>query len=114
MFFGRFTRTKSSCSVTKFTQTNAATNRLQDGQARSTAKIEYHANVALTAINIAKFEHWVRQNKQHPPFSMADVKALYHNQLLIERFFTIFPNQAELIKNDPKIKKLYNFGLIAA
>lgn len=45
---------------------------------------------------------------------MADVKTLYHNQLLIERFFTIFPNQAELIKNDQKIKKLYNFGLIAA
>jgi hypothetical protein len=87
---------------------------LQDCQARSVNKIEYHANVALTAINIAKFEHWLKENKQYQPFSMADIKTLYHNQLLMERLFSIFPNQAKLIKNDPKIKELYNFGLIAA
>lgn len=87
---------------------------LQDCQARSTNKIEYHANVALTAINIAKIEHWLKENKQYLPFSMADIKTLYHNQLLMERLFSIFPNQTKLIKNDPKIKELYNFGLIAA
>lgn len=87
---------------------------LQDCQARSTAKIEYHANVALTAINVAKFEHWIAENKQQRPFSMADVKTLYHNHLLMERFFCIFPKQAELLKNDPKIKELYSFGLLAA
>jgi Transposase DDE domain len=87
---------------------------LQDCQARSTAKIEYHANVALTAINVAKFEHWIGENKQQQSFSIADVKTLYHNQLLMERFFCIFPKQAELLKNDPKIKELYSFGLMAA
>lgn len=87
---------------------------LQDCQARSTNKIEYHANLALTAINVAKFEHWIGENKQYQAFSMADVKTLYHNQLMMERLFNIFPNQAEFIKNDPKIKELYNFGLIAA
>jgi hypothetical protein len=62
----------------------------------------------LTTINIAKFEHWLdRANAQQKPFSMADVKTLYHNQLLIERFFTIFPDVAELTKNNPKIKELY-------
>jgi hypothetical protein len=87
---------------------------LQDCQARSTNKIEYHANTALTTINVAKFEHWLDKDKQEMSFSMADVKTLYHNKLLIERFFQIFPDNAELIKNNPKIKELYNFGSIAA
>lgn len=87
---------------------------LQDCQARSTNKLEYHANTALTAINVAKFEHWLNTDKQRQSFSMADVKTLYHNSLLIERFFQIFPDNAELIKNNPKIKELYHFGSIAA
>ncbi len=87
---------------------------LQDCQARSTNKIEYHANTALTAINVAKFEHWLNTDKQQESFSMTDVKTLYHNTLLMERFFQIFPDNAELIKNNPKIKELYNFGSIAA
>jgi hypothetical protein len=88
---------------------------LQDCQARSVNKLEYHWNTSLTAINIAKFEHWLDASKhQQQPFSMADVKTLYHNQLLIERFFTIFPEVAELTKNNPKIKELYAFGSIAA
>ena len=45
---------------------------------------------------------------------MADVKTLYHNRLLIERFFQIFPNVEEMTKNNPKIKELYAFGSIAA
>lgn len=88
---------------------------LQDCQARSVNKLEYHWNTSLTAINIAKFEHWLQtSNHQQQPFSMADVKTLYHNQLLIERFFHIFPDVAELTKNNPKIKELFTFGAIAA
>ena len=88
---------------------------LQDCQARSVNKLEYHWNTSLTAINIAKFEHWLEtSNHQQQPFSMADVKTLYHNQLLIERFFQIFPDVAELTKNNHRIKELYTFGSIAA
>jgi hypothetical protein len=88
---------------------------LQDCQARSVNKLEYHWNVALTAINIAKFEHWLdKTDVEKHPFSMADVKTLYHNRLLIERFFQIFPNVEEMTKNNPKIKELYAFGSIAA
>lgn len=88
---------------------------LQDCQARSVNKLEYHWNISLTTINIAKFEHWLdKANAQQKPFSMADVKTFYHNQLLIERFFSIFPDAAELTKNNPKIKELYTFGSIAA
>lgn len=88
---------------------------LQDCQARTVNKLEYHWNVALTAINVAKFEHWLDKNTtEHLPFSMADVKTRYHNQLLIERFFQIFPEVEEMTKNNHKIKELYTFGSIAA
>ena len=88
---------------------------LQDCQARSVNKLEYHWNMALTAVNVAKFEHWLdKTDIEKASFSMADVKTLYHNQLLIERFFQIFPNVEEMTKNNPKIKELYTFGSIAA
>ena len=88
---------------------------LQDCQARSVNKLEYHWNMALTAVNVAKFEHWLdKTDIEKASFSMADVKTLYQNQLLIERFFQIFPNVEEMTKNNPKIKELYTFGSIAA
>lgn len=84
-------------------------------QARSVNKLEYHWNAALTAVNVAKVEHWLSQPKQERgSFSMHDVKTFYHNKLLIDRFFDILPESAQLTKNDPQIKQLYYFGSIAA
>lgn len=84
-------------------------------QARSVNKLEYHWNAALTAVNVAKVEHWLSQPKQERgSFSMHDVKAFYHNKLLIDRFFDILPKSAQLTKNDPQVKQLYYFGSIAA
>ena len=45
---------------------------------------------------------------------MSDVKTLYHNQLLLERFFEVFGIDHDKHKNNPKVKKLYYFGAIAA
>lgn len=87
---------------------------LQDCQARSINKLEYHANTSLTGVNIAKIEHWLKPGKTNEAFSMANVKTLYHNHLLMERLFSIFPSETELLKNDPKIHQLYSFGLMAA
>lgn len=88
---------------------------LQDCQARSTAKLEYHWNTALTAINIAKTEHWLNKPKaERGSFSMSSIKTFYHNQLLIDQLFNILPEQAKIIKNHPQIRQLYHFGAIAA
>ena len=87
---------------------------LQDCQSRSVNKLEYHANLSLTGVNVAKIEHWIKAAKTHESFSMADVKTLYHNHLFMERLFSIFPEQAKLLKNDPKVSQLYSFGLRAA
>jgi hypothetical protein len=84
---------------------------LADCQARSMNKIDFHVNMALTAVNVAKVEQGL---KAEQPFSMADVKTLYHNQLLLDRFISILPKGVELDKNDPEIRKLYQFGCKAA
>ena len=83
---------------------------LSDCQARSINKLEYHVNTALSAVNAAKIEQGVGQQ----PFSMADVKTLYHNKLLLDRFFSILPKGTELTKNDPQVRQLYSFGCMAA
>jgi hypothetical protein len=67
---------------------------LNDCQARSTAKLEFHWNASLTAINTAKVEHWLSKTiEQRKAFSMATVKTLHHHQLLIDRFFDILPHR---------------------
>jgi hypothetical protein len=60
---------------------------LEHSQARSTNKLHFHFNTSLTSINIARVCHWLSLPKEkREAFSMADVKTLYHNMLLIERF----------------------------
>ncbi len=83
---------------------------LSDCQARSVNKIDYHINTALSAVNVAKAEPGAGQH----PFSMATVKTLYHNRLLLDRFFAILPKGTKLTKNDPQVRQLYNFGCMAA
>lgn len=88
---------------------------LNDCQARSTSKLEFHWNTALTAINVAKVEHWLSLPvPERKAFSMATVKTLHHNQLLLDRFFDILPKGTELSKNDPQVRQLYHFGPLAA
>ena len=88
---------------------------LNHGQGRSINKLEYHWNLALTAVNVAKAEHWLsKPNDQRGTFSMSSIKALYHNHLLIEQLFDNLPESLQLMKNDPNIKQLYQFGMIAA
>lgn len=83
---------------------------LTDCQARSINKFDYHLNTALSAVNVAKVEQGVGRQ----PFSMADVKTLYHNRLLLDRFFSILPEGTKLTKNDPQVRQLYSFGCMAA
>lgn len=88
---------------------------LNDCQARSTAKLEFHWNTSLTSVNVAKVAHWLNlPEEKRKAFSMATVKALHHNQLILDRFFDILPQNTELSKNHPKIVELYQFGALAA
>lgn len=91
---------------------------LQQCQARSEEKLDFHFNMSLTALNVAKVLHYIQEDKQDQPFSMADIKTQYINELLLDEAFDIFINVSgvdpNLIKNNPKVLKLYNKGKIAA
>ena len=87
---------------------------LEDCQARSKNKLDFHFNAALTAVNVAKI-HWLDTRKSDSePFSMANFKTLCHNKLLLERFFSVFAINPNSAKNQHRIKELCNYGLIAA
>lgn len=88
---------------------------LSECQARSTSKVEFHANLALTAVNVAKVEQGLsREATGRKAFSMADVKTRYHNELLLKRFMSIFPQEGKLHLNEAQVRQLCSFGCIAA
>lgn len=88
---------------------------LNDCQARSENKLHFHFNASLTAINLAKVEHWLSiPKKERGAFSMSDIKTMYHNKLLLERFIDVFAVPAYKLKNNNNVKELINFGKIAA
>lgn len=88
---------------------------LNDCQARSENKLYFHFNASLTAINIAKVEHWLKVPKeQRGAFSMADIKTMYHNTLLLQRFIEVFAVPAYKLKNRHNVNELIYFGKIAA
>lgn len=88
---------------------------LTDSQARSENKLNFHFNAALTAINIAKVEHWLSIPKEtRKQFSMADIKTMNHNRLLIKRFIDVFAVNAYSAKNRKLVNELIYYGTIAA
>lgn len=88
---------------------------LSDSQARSENKLHFHFNAALTAINIAKVEHWLSRPKEiRGQFSMADVKTMNHNRLLLQRFIDVFGINAYSTKNRKYVNELIYYGTIAA
>lgn len=84
-------------------------------QARDPGKLYFHWNAALTSVNLAKAAHWsCLPGTEKEPFSMADVKTLYHNRLMVERFLTVFGISPNRPKNKRKIHELLCYGARAA
>ncbi|MCK5632321.1 transposase [bacterium] len=88
---------------------------LNDCQARSENKLNFHFNASLTAINIAKIEHWLSIPKeQRESFSMNDIKTINNNWLQLQRFFDKFGINPYSTKNQIKARELIYHGTIAA
>lgn len=88
---------------------------LDHSQARSENKLYFQFNTALTSINITMVCNWLQLPKQErEAFSMADVKTLYHNMLLLERFIDVFAVNPNTLKNHDIVKELIYYGTIAA
>jgi hypothetical protein len=90
---------------------------LQDCQARSKEQIDFHVNMSMTTVNIAKAMHHLDKGYSEKPFSMADIKTQYFNELIIKEALDVFievsGTDPNLIKNNPKILQLTNLGKIA-
>jgi hypothetical protein len=88
---------------------------LTDCQARSENKLDFHFNMSLSAINVAKIVHWLALPKEkRKAFSMNDIKTMNHNALLIQCFFSKFGINPNLPKNQNHVKELIYYGTIAA
>lgn len=88
---------------------------LEDTQSRRSKALEYHFNMALTSVSVAKVVHYLSIEKdQRGPFSMADIKTQYFNELVVDRVFDVFANIPNITKNHPALQNLYNLGKIAA
>ncbi len=88
---------------------------LNDCQARSENKLNFHFNTSLTGINIAKVEHWLSLPKEkRESFSMNDIKTINHNWLQLQLFFDKFGINPYSTKNQMKARELIYHGTIAA
>lgn len=91
---------------------------LNDCQARSKNKLNFHWNMSLTTINVAKIAHWItiqdKKTKEAVPFSMVNIKTQYNNELLVNRFIAMFGINTRLNRNKTKIKQFLSFGKISA
>jgi len=88
---------------------------LNDSQARSENKLNFHFNAALTAINIAKVKHWLSVPKEvRKAFSMSDIKTMNHNMLILQRFIDVFGINANSVKSQKHVNELIYYGTIAA
>lgn len=91
---------------------------LNDCEARSRNKLDFHWNMSLTTINVAKTAHWVPEKDMNPNkevvFSMNDIKIQNYNELLLGQFVSMFGINPKLEKNKQKIKRFLELGKIAA
>ncbi len=88
---------------------------LCDCRARDQARLDFHFNASLTALNLAKLEQLQAHRTSGPMvFSMASVKACYFNEYYLEKFFSMLGFDPTLIKKSPEYQELRNFGKIAA
>jgi hypothetical protein len=88
---------------------------LNNCQARSEEKLHFHFNMSLTAVSVAKAIHWFSIDKdKRGAFSMANIKTMNYNALLLQRFFSMFAINPNLRKNKQNVKELLYIGKITA
>ncbi|MDR2914112.1 MAG: hypothetical protein LBV74_04675 [Tannerella sp.] len=67
--------------------------------------------MSLTAVSVAKAIHWfATENENRKPFSIADIKTISYNELLLNQFLRMFAIKPNILKNNQKLKELLFFG----
>ncbi|NJL57982.1 transposase [bacterium] len=80
---------------------------LEHSQSRNEDRMDFHFNLALTAVSVAKAACWYPNIKnEHLPFSIEDIKAQFFNELVIDRFFCAFGKTQTRLKIIPLFSNL--------
>jgi len=85
---------------------------LSDCQARSKAKLDFHFNASLSAVNIAKLEARQQRGDTDEPMSMASLKRRAFNPHLLDRIVEHLANGQNLKKSSPDYEALCSYGII--
>ena len=90
---------------------------LEHSQSRQAEALDFHLNLTLSTLNILKAKHWFALPKndegKRPPFSVADLKTLYINDLILNKLILIYGKDPKVEINNPQIAKLFKLGTIA-
>jgi hypothetical protein len=88
---------------------------LENCQARSVNKINFHVNVSLTTVSLAKALHYLPIPKeQRESFSMLDVKTMYFNQYITDYIFSKLALDLSCEKNRLIYDECLSIGRLAA
>lgn len=88
---------------------------LENCQARSVNKINFHVNASLTTISLAKALHYLPIPKeQRESFSMLDIKTLYFNQYITDFIFSKLALDLSCEKYKSLYEECLNIGRLAA
>ncbi len=88
---------------------------LENCQARSSNKLHFHINMALTSVSVAKCiqrEGLDRSTSIH--HSVSDIKTELCNRMLLNRIFSIYQITPNIKLNGNMYRSILNFGKIAA
>ena len=87
---------------------------LGDCQSRNKESLHFHFNASFSALNLVKIQEQLDypNYRYDAPFSMASHKARFHNESLIERFFSMLEYDLSLIKSTPLYYEMLNYGTI--
>jgi hypothetical protein len=91
---------------------------LCDCQSRQQASLDFHFNLSLMALNIAKIQQQQSQavsetDEQPVSVSIATYKRQALNAHLLERFITMLGLDPTLIKSYPNYQNLLHYGSLA-
>lgn len=85
-------------------------------QARNKKALHYHSNASMAALNTIKVQEYLKlkqSNEKRSAFSMASWKARFHNESLIQTFFSMSGLNLSLIKLSPAYQMILNYGTIS-
>lgn len=87
---------------------------LEECQARDQNKLDFHFNMALTCVSLAKAAFWLTQppgqSAQRDAFSMRNIQLLFTNQLWTERVFQNLGLDLSLNKHQTSYERCLDIG----